>query len=69
LFFHPDSDKVIWRAFKTVTGPFVNATRAITPLAVPDNIVVLFAFVWALFARLGLFMLFLKLGLAPTAGA
>lgn len=68
LFFKPGSDKVLWRAFETITQPFINGTRALTPHAVPDQLIVLFAFVWALLARLGLFVLLWRLGATPGVG-
>ncbi|MDZ4791263.1 MAG: hypothetical protein SGJ17_08660 [Hyphomicrobiales bacterium] len=69
LFYKPDSDKVLWRTFQSITQPFIASTKAITPKAVPDNVIVLFAFVWALFARIGLFVAFWQSGFAPAAGA
>ncbi len=69
LFYKPDSDKVLWRAFRSITEPFISATRALTPKAVPENVIVLFTFVWALFARIGLFVAFWQSGFAPATGA
>lgn len=65
----PDSQIAIWRVFLTVTGPFVKATRFITPRLVPLNLVVLFAAVWVLLARVTLFLALAAFGLKPGAGA
>jgi YggT family protein len=62
LFFRPDSQAVLWRAYVTITDPFVKSARLITPRIIPDNLVILFAFVWALLARLGLFMAYIQFG-------
>lgn len=69
LIFAPNSEKVIWRTFETITRPFINIARFLTPRMVPDNLVVLFAFIWVLFARIGLFVAFSAAGLRPTVGA
>lgn len=62
IVFREDSDKTIWRVFKTITSPFVASTRVITPLMVPDRLVVLFSAIWVLLARIGLFFTFLAAG-------
>jgi YggT family protein len=69
LFFAPNSDKVLWRVFVQVTDPFVNAVRFVTPQLVPFNLVVLFAALWTLLARIGLFFAVAAGGLAPSVGA
>lgn len=62
IVFQPESDKTIWVAFKTLTNPFVAATRFITPLAVPERLVVLFSVVWVLLARIALLLAVLAAG-------
>jgi len=69
LFFAPNSDKVIWRVFVQITDPFVNAARFVTPQLIHVNLLVLFAALWTLMARIGLFMTFAAAGLRPTLGA
>lgn len=69
LFFHPGSEKVIWLVFVQITDPFVNAARFVTPQVVPLNLVVLFAALWTLLARIGFFMTLAAAGLRPTVGA
>lgn len=68
FFFAPDSNLVIWRAFDTVSRPFMIMARFVTPRMVPDRLVTLFAFVWVLFARLGLFVAFSAAGMRPELG-
>jgi YggT family protein len=69
LVFAPNSDKVIWRVFVQITDPFVKAARLVTPQIVPLNLLVLFAALWVLLARVGLFMGLAATGLRPTLGA
>ena len=57
LFFSPDNDKVIWRVFVQMTDPVVKAVGFITPQAVPAQLLVLFAALWMLMARVALFIL------------
>jgi YggT family protein len=66
LFFEPNSDKVIWRVFAQVTDPVVNAVAAITPRAVPDRVVILFAVVWLFLLRIGLFFVLRTFNLIPS---
>jgi YggT family protein len=65
LVFQPDSDRVIWRVFAQVTDPVVRAVGFVTPTLVPDRLVVLFAVVWILFARVLLFFSLRAYGLIP----
>jgi uncharacterized protein YggT (Ycf19 family) len=69
LIFSPDSDKVIWRVFVQITDPFVKAVRFITPGIVPLHLLVLFAALWTLIARIGLFFGLAAVGLRPAIGA
>ena len=69
LVFAPGSEKVIWRVFVQITDPFVKAARYLTPQLVPLNLVVLFAALWTLLARVALFFTMAAAGLRPTVGA
>jgi uncharacterized protein YggT (Ycf19 family) len=66
IFFAPDSDKVIWRVFKTVSDPVVSPVRAITPRIVPDGLVVVFAIAWLFAARMVLLLTVFAAGARPT---
>lgn len=68
LFFPPNSNKVIWRVFTQITDPFVAAVRFITPRIVPMHLLVLFAALWTLLARIALFMGLAATGLRPALG-
>jgi uncharacterized protein YggT (Ycf19 family) len=69
LIFAPNSDKVIWRVFTQITDPFLRVVRFITPQVVPGHLLVLFAALWTLLARIGLFFGLATAGLRPTIGA
>jgi uncharacterized protein YggT (Ycf19 family) len=69
LIFAPNSDKVIWRVFTQITDPFLKVARFITPQVVPGHLLVLFAALWTLLARIGLFFGLATAGLRPTIGA
>lgn len=69
LIFSPNSDKVIWRVFVQITDPFVKAARFVTPQIVHVNLLVLFAALWTLLARIGIYMTLAAAGLRPTVGA
>lgn len=66
--FEPESTNYIWRAFVWLTEPVLRAVRFVTPLAVPHMLVLLFASVWLLAARVALLILFASVGQMPTAG-
>ncbi len=66
LFYAEDSDRVIWRVFKQVTDPVVNAVRVVTPLAVPPPVIVAFAVVWLMAVRLLVFFGYAWAGLLPS---
>ena len=68
FFFPPESKNYIWRAFVRITEPVVRAIRFVTPLAVPHMLVLLFASVWLLAARVALLILFASIGQMPTSG-
>jgi uncharacterized protein YggT (Ycf19 family) len=65
LFYAPGTDKVIWRVFVQITDPALSAVRFITPQVVPLHLLVLFAALWTLLMRIGLFMGFAAAGLRP----
>ena len=69
LFVAEDWDNYIWRAFKRVTGPTVRAVRAITPAALPQQVVLVFAVLWLMAIRVAFLIILLRLGLAPVVGA
>jgi uncharacterized protein YggT (Ycf19 family) len=69
LVFSPDSDKVIWRVFAQITDPVLSAVRFITPGIVPLHLLVLFAALWVLLARIALFVGLAAAGLRPAIGA
>lgn len=69
LFFHPDSDRVLWRVFVQITDPFLKVARLVTPQLVGVHLLVLFAALWTLLARIGLFLTLAAIGLRPTVGA
>ena len=69
LFFAPDSDKVLWRVFVQITDPFIKVARLVTPQIVGVHLIVLFAALWTLLARIGLFLTLAAIGLRPTVGA
>ena len=69
LFFAPDSDKVLWRVFVQITDPFIKVARFVTPQIVGVHLIVLFAALWTLLARIGLFLTLAAIGLRPTVGA
>jgi uncharacterized protein YggT (Ycf19 family) len=69
LFAPPDWQNYIWRAFTRITDPFVNATRAVTPAAVHEIVLLIFTFLWLMLARVAFFAWLGSRGLLPTVGA
>jgi hypothetical protein len=65
----PDSDKVLWRVFVQITDPFIKLARYVTPQIVGVHLIVLFAALWTLLARIGLFLTLAAIGLRPTVEA
>lgn len=64
---YPDnSEKVIWRTFRQVTQPAVEAVRIVTPAAVHERLLVLLTFVWLLFIRMLVFLGFAAAGWLPA---
>ncbi len=68
MVFDEDSDLTIWRVFKQITQPAVTAVQAVTPLAVPPRVVVIFAVFWMMLLRLVLLLGFAMAGLLPSIG-
>jgi uncharacterized protein YggT (Ycf19 family) len=65
FFVPPDWKNYIWRAFVTITDPVVKATRLITPQVLPHVVVLIFAVLWLMLLRLGLFAFLANLDLLP----
>ncbi|KAF0230690.1 MAG: hypothetical protein FD175_1450 [Beijerinckiaceae bacterium] len=68
LFFRAQSDLVIWRVFCQLTNPLLHATRAVTPLVVPNGLVMIFAVIWTLILRIVWLMIAAFNGFLPSAG-
>jgi hypothetical protein len=68
FFFDERSTNYIWRAFVRITNPIIDAVTYITPRSVPPVVVLLFAFVWLLAARIVLLSVMVNLGIAPNVG-
>lgn len=67
LFFRRDSDLVIWRVWRQLTDPMLNATRAITPAVVPAGLVMVLAIFWTVLLRALLTVAAITLDFAPKA--
>jgi uncharacterized protein YggT (Ycf19 family) len=68
FFAPPDWQNYIWKAFLRITNPAVGAVRAITPRVVPEIVVLIFAVLWIMLARIALLLVFGNLGLLPRLG-
>lgn len=68
LFYADDSDRTIWRVFRSVTDPYLQLVAAVTPKIVPDRVVMIFAVIWLILARLVLLLTFVAAGIAPRFG-
>jgi uncharacterized protein YggT (Ycf19 family) len=68
LIFKPDSDKVIWRVFAQITDPILKFVRALTPVIVPNGLVMIFSVFWLLMARIFLLIIAFAFGFAPKVG-
>jgi len=55
-------DRVIMRAFISLTDPILRAVAAVTPRVVPRGLVLIFAVVWLLALRMALFLGFALAG-------
>jgi uncharacterized protein YggT (Ycf19 family) len=65
FFAPPNWANYIWRAFVRITDPVVKLVARITPAIVPPPLVLVFATLWVMLARIGVFALFGSLGLLP----
>ena len=66
LAYDTDSDRVVWRVFKQITDPVVNAVAAVTPFNVHERIIYLFAFLWLFVFRILFYIVMRMYGLAPS---
>ena len=69
LVFRRTSDLVIWRVFCQITDPILYSVRAITPLVVPNGLVMVFAIIWILLMRVLWLLAAALMGFLPNAGA
>ncbi len=65
LLFAKKPDVVILRVFRTITDPVVKAVRTVTPLIVPNGLVVVFAIVWLIALRMFLYLSIIAAGVKP----
>lgn len=65
FFVPPGWKNYIWRAFVAITDPVVKATRLITPQVLPHVVVLIFAVLWLMLLRIGLFAFLANLDLLP----
>lgn len=68
LFFGADSDRVVMRVFRNVTDPILKVVALVTPKIVPRGLLMVFAVIWLLAARMALFLAFALAGLKPDIG-
>lgn len=68
-FVAPDWKNYIWQAFLKVTEPAVKLVRFITPLGVPNILILIFAVLWLMVLRVVFFLVMGAWGLLPTVGA
>jgi hypothetical protein len=62
IFFNSSSGVVLWKVFQQVTDPILKAFSFITPAVVPGGLLLLFAIVWIIAARLLLLLTYLSYG-------
>ena len=67
FFVHETWDNYIWRAFKVIIDPAVRLVRAITPSVLTQPVVLIFAALWTMVARIAWYFILLNAGLAPQA--
>jgi uncharacterized protein YggT (Ycf19 family) len=68
FFAPPNWQNYIWRAFLRLTEPAVRVVRVLTPLGVPDTVLLVFAFLWLMLLRAALFLVLGGAGLLPAVG-
>jgi hypothetical protein len=66
FFAPPNWQNYIWRAFVAITNPVVRTVRFLTPAILPDLVVLIFAALWLMLIRIGLFAVLASLALTPT---
>lgn len=69
LFFKSDSPAVILKVFRSVTDPVVRSVKVITPLIVPNGLIIVFAIAWLMAIRMFWFLTCVAMGMRPTMGA
>lgn len=69
LFVPHDWDNYIWRFFRRLTDPYVKLIRFITPVILSNGVVMVFGVLWLMAARLALFLVLARMGLAPVSGS
>jgi hypothetical protein len=62
----PNWQNYIWRAFVAITNPVVRPARLLTPAILPDLVVLIFAALWVMLVRVGLFVVLASLALLPA---
>jgi uncharacterized protein YggT (Ycf19 family) len=67
LFVPEDWDNYIWRAFRTVTDPFVRVVRYVTPDVLGQPVVLIFGSLWLIAIRVAYLLALIKSGLGPVA--
>lgn len=65
LFFNADSQAVILVVFKSITDPILKVVRVITPQIVPNGLIIVFAVVWLMAARMFWFLTCVAAGMRP----
>jgi uncharacterized protein YggT (Ycf19 family) len=68
LVFKPDSDMVIWKVFTQLTDPVLRFVRGLTPLVVPNGLVMVFSIFWIILLRIALLVAAVIFGFAPRFG-
>jgi uncharacterized protein YggT (Ycf19 family) len=68
LVFKPDSQLVIWTVFTQLTNPILRFVRSLTPLVVPEGLVMVFSIFWIVLARILLLIVAVVFGFAPRFG-
>lgn len=69
LFFARKTDAVILNVFRQITDPVVRLVRHITPLVVPNGVVMAMAIVWLMALRLFLYLTLLAGGAKMSIGS
>jgi uncharacterized protein YggT (Ycf19 family) len=69
FFAPPEWKNYIWRAFVRITEPVVRVVRYITPVGVPELVILIFTVLWLMVARIAFFLFMGSMGLLPKVGA